>query len=146
MKSQNPAQAFFETMELTFKDMMATPKMPVAFDMKTVMDAQRKNMQAITEANQRAMTGWQTMAQRQAEMVSQFVQDNSALARETMKEGTPQEKFSRQADILKKACQTSIANTQELAEMMRKNSMEAAELLNRRLVDTISEIKNSTAE
>ncbi len=144
MQQKNSAENFFTGMQTALKDMMGSVQSPSAFDMKAMMEAQRKNFQAITEANQRAFQGWQSLAQRQAEMVSQFVQDNSGLARETMSEGTPQEKFSKQAEIIKSAYEKSILNTQELGEMMRKVTMETAEVLNRRVVANLSEIKNST--
>lgn len=143
MQQKNPAETFFEDMQAKFKEMMVTTPAASPFDLKLVMEAQRKNMQAIAQANQMVMQGWQTMAQRQAEMVSQFVQDNSSLARETMKEGTAQDKFSKQADIAKKACEKSMLNSQELIEIMRKSTFETAEVLSKRMIDSISEIKSS---
>lgn len=143
MQKKQASEGFFEDAQENLKKMMSGVVPAAPFDMKMAMEAQRKNMQALMQANQMMMQGWQVMAQRQAEMVSQFVQDNSTLARETMKEGTPQDKFSKQADILKKACEKSMLNSQELAEMMRKSTFETAEVLNRRLVDSISEIKSS---
>lgn len=144
MQQKNPAENFFSDMQSTLKDMMTSVPTASPFDFKAVMETQRKNIQAFTEMNQRAMQGWQALAQRQAEMMSQFVQDNSTLARETMTEGTPQEKFARQTEVFKKAYEKSLLNTQELGEIVRKTTMDAADLLNRRVVASLSEIKNSS--
>ncbi len=141
MAQKHPAQNFFEDMQNKFQDMMSGAPIAPAFDVRSMMELQRKNMQAFTEANQKVMDGWQTLAQRQTEMVSQFVQDNSNLMRETMKEGTPQDKFGRQAEILKKSCELTLENSKELGEIVRKNSMETANILSKRVMDTMSEIK-----
>jgi phasin family protein len=144
MQQKNSADTFFSDMQSTLKDMLGSvPATSVPFDMKTMMEAQRKNFQALTEANQRVMQGWQALAQRQAEMVSQFVQDNSGLARETMSEGTPQDKLAKQTEILKNSCEKSISNTQELGEIVRKCTIETAEVINRRIMTSLSEIKSS---
>lgn len=143
MQQKNAAESFFTDLQSTFKDMLGSVPTATPFDLKTIMEAQRKNFQALTEANQRAFQGWQALAQRQAEMMSQFVQDNSGLARETMSEGTPQDKFAKQAEIIKGAYKKSVLNSQELGEIVRKCTMETADVLNRRVVASVAEFKAS---
>ena len=130
-------------MQSTLKQMMSSAPAGYPFDLKTVMEAQRKNIQAITEANQRAFEGWKTLAQRQTEMVSQFMQDNSGLARETFAEGTPEAKFAKQAELLKTSYEKSIQNAQELVEIAQGCASEAAEVINERVVASLTEIKAS---
>lgn len=143
MQQKNSAENFLNDMQNTFKDMMNSVPASNPFDFKTILETQRKNFQAITEANQRAFQGWQTLAQRQTEMVSQFVQDNSGIAREAATESTPQDKFARQAELIKTACEKSLLNSKELAEIMRKSTFETAEVLNRRVVASLAEIKTA---
>ena len=144
MQQKNSAENFFSDMQSTLKQMMSSAPAGYPFDLKTVMEAQRKNIQAITEANQRAFEGWKTLAQRQTEMVSQFMQDNSGLARETLAEGTPEAKFAKQTDLLKSSYEKSVQNAQELAEIAQNFATEAAEVINQRVVASLSEIKAST--
>ncbi len=143
MQQKNPAENFFSDVQSTFKQMLNTSQGGYPFDFRTVMEAQRKNIQAITEANQRAFQGWQTLAQRQTEMVSQFMQDNSGLARETFNEGTPEAKFAKQTELLKSSYQTSVQNAQELVELAQSCVNEATEVINQRVVASLSEIKAS---
>jgi phasin family protein len=143
MQQKNPAENFFSDMQSTFKQMLNNAPAGYPFDLKTVMDAQRKNFQALTEANQRAFEGWKTIAQRQTEMVSQFVQDNSGMARETFTEGTPEAKFAKQTELLKTSYEKSVQNAQELAEIAQEFVTEAAEVINQRVVASLSEIKSS---
>lgn len=143
MQQKNSAENFFSDMQSTLKQMMSSAPAGYPFDLKTVMEAQRKNIQAITEANQRAFEGWKTLAQRQTEMVSQFMQDNSGLARETFAEGTPETKFAKQAELLKTSYEKSIQNAQELVEIAQSSASEAAEVINERVVASLTEIKAS---
>lgn len=110
---------------------------------QTFMETQRRNMQAISEAQQTALENWQGLAQKQANMVSQFVQDNANLAQQIMKEGTPEEKVARQAEIFKKAYETSLAQSQEMASLLTQSSKETADIISRRFSASIKEIKDS---
>ena len=143
MQQKKSAENFFSDMQSTLKQMMNSAPAGYPFDLKTIMEAQRKNIQAITEANQRAFEGWKTLAARQTEMVSQFVQDNSGLARETLAEGTPESKFAKQTELLKSSYEKSIQNTQELVEIAQSCAADAAEVINQRVVASLSEIKAS---
>ncbi len=61
----------------------AIPGVPnLSFDVKAILEAQRKTFQALTEAQQLTVESFQTIAQRNAEILSQMVQDQSEMARE----------------------------------------------------------------
>jgi phasin family protein len=146
MQQKNPAGNFFSDMQSTMKQMLDAAPAANPFDLKTVLEAQRKNMQALTEANQCAMNGWQALAKRQAEMVSKFVQNNSGLASQTFSAAAPQDTLAKQTEILKTVCEESLENAREIAEILRKNTAEAAEIVNRRVMAGIAEIKSSAVE
>lgn len=110
---------------------------------KSLMETQRRNIQAISEAQKNAMQSWQNLTQRQVRMVSQFVQDNAGLAQEIMKEGTPEEKVARQAEIFKRAYEVGMAQTQELASLIAQSNKETAEIINRRFSASINEIRDT---
>ncbi len=140
MQQKNSAENFFSDMQQTFKEMLGNLPSSYPFDFKAVMEAQRKNMQALTEANKCAMQGWQEMAKRQAEMVSQFVQDNSGIARETLAEETAEAKLAKLPGIIQSNYERSIQNSQELVELCRKCVTDAAEIINQRAAASMSEI------
>ncbi|PZO78100.1 MAG: hypothetical protein DI626_12095 [Micavibrio aeruginosavorus] len=113
-------------MQSNIKDMMNGMPTANPFDVKSVMDVQRKNFEAMTNA----MQGWQSIAQRQAEMVTQFVQDNATMARSAMDTtASPQDAMTRQAELVKAVCEKTMLNTQEIAEMMRKATVETANIM-----------------
>jgi phasin family protein len=146
MKQKNSAGNFFSDMQSTMKQIMDAAPTENPFYMRSIMEAQRKNMQALTEANQCVMNGWQAMAKRQAEMVSQFVQDNSGLAAETIAPTAPQDAIAKQAELLKSACAKTMENAREIAEIARKCSADTADVLNRRLTASMDEIKKSASK
>lgn len=107
------------------------------------MESSRKNFQAITEANQQAVRGWQALAQRQSEMVSQFLQDNAGAS--YSEAGSTEGKFAAGAEAINSAYQRSIANTQELAELASKCTKEAADVINKRAAACIKELNAKAA-
>lgn len=111
------------------------------FDFQALLETQRRNLQAFTEAQQLALDGFQAVAQRQTELLSQLVQDNSALAAEVLGEGTPEEKVAKQADIVKKVYEKSVTSWRELADMLSESNTEAAEIINKRVSASLNEFK-----
>ncbi len=126
MQQKNSPHNFFGDVQSTWQQALETT---------------RKNFQAINEANQRAVQGWQTLAQRQTEMVSQFLQDNAV---PSFTQSTTEEKLAKQADIFQSVYQRSIANTQELAELATKCTKDAAEVISKRVVASMDEIKSAS--
>ncbi len=142
-QQQNPFTDFFSQSDFSklFENYQSMP-----FDMKALLETQRKNIQAISEANQRAMEGVQAIAQRQAEILSQIVEDNSSLAKEMMTEGTPEEKIAKNAKIFKSVYERTVGSMQELSEMISKSNQDASKIINKRVAATMNEIQSSLAE
>ncbi len=137
---KNPFADFFAQND--FAKLFDNYKNP-AFDMKSFMETQRKNIQAVTQAQQLAFHGLQAVAQRQGEIISQIVEDNSALAKELMSEGTPEEKISKNAEIFKDVYERSVSSMKELADMIGKANQEATTVINKRVSATMNEIQMS---
>ncbi|MCB1537564.1 MAG: phasin family protein [Rhodospirillales bacterium] len=114
-----------------------------AFDLKQLMETQRKNVQAMTDAIQLGMEGVQHALSRQAEMMGRMVQDNSTLASALMAEGTPEQKVQRHADMMRKSYENTIRNAREVSDIIAKSGEEAAEIINRRVSATLAEFKSA---
>jgi phasin family protein len=123
------------------------PALPSAaqfpFDVKSLLETQRKNLQAFSEAIQVVVESSQTIAQSQAEILSQFAADNSSLMQEIANEGTPEEKIAKQADLIKKNYEKSVANWREISDIASKSGKEASEIINKRVSASLAEIKTS---
>lgn len=127
-----------------FANLPSAQNMP--FDADSFMELQRKNMQAITEAQQLAFESVQAVAQRQGELLSQIVEDNSTVAQEIISEGSPEQKVAKQTDLVKSVYERSVSNYKELADMINKTSLEAADIINQRVAASLTEFKSAVAQ
>lgn len=113
------------------------------FGMQDFMEVHRRNFEALTEAQQRAMEGIQAAAQRQTELFSEMFENNTALANEILGEGSPEQKVARQADMMKKVYEKAIVNIREIGEMLNKSNRQATDILHKRVGATLSELKSA---
>ena len=112
-------------------------------DFTSLFDLQRKNMQAVAEANKIVVENIQAIAQRQTQILTQIVEDHTSLAQQIMTEGTPEEKVTRQADLARDAYERSVSNFNELTELVSKSNREAGEVISMRVTASLSEFKDS---
>jgi len=117
-----------------------------AVGMKDVMESGRRSVQAYAEAQQVAAQSLQTIIQRQAEIISQIVQDNSAIAQEIINEGTPEEKIARGAELIRSAYERTVTGVQEVGDICNKSSREACDIINKRVAECFDEIGCSARE
>lgn len=112
-------------------------------DMKAFLETQRKNLQAVSEAQQSTLESIQAIAQRQTELMSQFVEDNSSIAKQALSEGTPEEKIAQNADIFKSTYERNVSTLQEMSDMIGKSNQKATGILNKRVSASVNELKSA---
>lgn len=140
MAQENSFTAFLKNNDLS-KFMEQYQSLP--FDLQGLMETQRKNLQSLTEAQQLVIGNIQAIAQRQTEIVSRMMQEQSSITQELLKEGTPEEKMAKNAELFKKSCETAMANAAEISEMVKKSSEQASSILNKRMSASMKEIQSS---
>lgn len=140
MVTNNPFSQFFSQNDFSkaFEQYQTIP-----FEMNAFMETQRKNIEALTEAQQLAMENMQAVAQRQTEIVSQLIEDNSKIAKELMGEGSPEQKLAKNADLFKKIYEKTTKDLQQLSDMISKSNTEAGQVLNKRISASMGEIKSA---
>ena len=117
-------------------------KMP-GLDMDSIIATQRKNIEAVTAANQLAVEGLQAVIRRQTEILRQTLEEAGSAATEVIAAGSPEEKASKQAELVKAAFERTLANARELAEMVAKSNTEAADVLAKRVSESLEEVKSA---
>ncbi len=140
-QNNNPFTEFFTQSD--FSKMFENYQGSTPFDMQSFLETQRKNVQAITEAQQMTMENFQAIAQRQSEILSKMVEDNSSIAKELITEGTPEEKMAKNAKLFKTVYQRTIKDMRDLSDMANKSSIEASNIINKRVSATMNEIQSS---
>jgi phasin family protein len=94
-----------------------------------------KQLQRINKVQKATLNGLQDLTKKQTQIVSQIIQDQTELVRELIVEGTPEEKFSRQAHIAKDTYEKSLDNMQEISNVIQSMS----ETIAKEIADQISE-------
>ncbi|MDQ5908883.1 MAG: hypothetical protein QG599_976 [Pseudomonadota bacterium] len=152
MSTTNPFNPFanvdfskFDMSKFDITKMMGDVKIP-GFDVQAIMDAQRKNIEALNAANQTAVQGMQAVAQRQAEILTQAMNEISAIAQQLSTVGNPQEMSTKQAELARKGFEQALGNARELAEMVSKSNTEAFAIINKRVTESLQELKSLVAK
>lgn len=107
-----------------FTKLMKDFKLP-GIDLATIMDREKKNIEALTEANRVAFEGWQALVHRQAEILQESIKQ----AVGTMQ---GEDAGTQRMDVAAHAFETVLSNMRELAEMAAKSQKEAFDIIRKR--------------
>ncbi len=95
------------------------------FDTAGIVEARRKDIDAVLEANRIVYAGAQALAEKQLEILrSTMSAARNAISADSFS-GSPMEIATRQRDLMTKAFQMSLAHMRELAEIVRKAQSDA---------------------
>ena len=122
-----------ETPFFDFTKLMSQFRLP-GVDFAALVDRERKNIQALAEANRIAFEGWQRLVRRQAEILQ-----------ETMKKvvaDAGQVDAIKRTDLAKEGFEKALANMRELAEMGSKSQREAFEVVRKRIEENVEGMRN----
>jgi phasin family protein len=145
VKPNNPFGDFDFSKMMDASKLMKDFKLP-GVDVEAVVSSQRRNLEALTAANQLAIEGMQAVAKRQTEILRQMMEEASQAMRDVMAAGSPEDKAARQTELVKEAFKRAIGNMRELAEMVSKSQGEAFEVINKRVTDSLDELKGVVAK
>ena len=116
-----------------------------SFDMNQLFSTQRRNIEALSAANQAVVEGAQAISRRQAEVIRGHVEDTLKASKDLMTSGTPETNMTKQADFAKSIFETTLSNLREITEMATKSGFEAFDVLNKRAAETLEEISKAGA-
>jgi phasin family protein len=94
-------------------------------DTAGIVEARRKDIEAILEANRIVYAGAQALAHKQLEILRAAMSAARSAISEGTFAGTPVEIANRQRELMAKAFQMSLAHMRELAEIVRKAQADA---------------------
>ena len=134
--SKNGAQGLFDVTQ-AFGEF----RLP-GLDVQAIVETQRKNLEAFTQANQLVGEGVQAVARRQVEIVQQAFADVPGLLAEWTQLGAPQERLAKNAEVAKTAFEKGLANARELAELATKANTEAFNVISSRFTESLEEVND----
>ena len=136
--AKQPEKAFFD---FDITKLIGDFKVP-GIDFEGLVASQRKNIEALSHANKLALEGVQAVFKRQAEILRQAIEETATVTKELVDTSSAQEKVARQTELAKDAFERGLANARELSEIITKSNSEAVDLLNKRFVQILDEVKD----
>jgi phasin family protein len=106
-----------------------------------LLEAQRKNAAALTNANQVVFDGLKTLAQRERHLFKSAVDDYSKVTNDVLAEASFEEKASKQADAVRHIYDSSVARFRELSDIAVKSNVTAVDILNARVTEVFDEFR-----
>lgn len=136
---KSPFEAF-DFGKLDLQKIFADFKMP-GVDVQALLNAQQKNIAALTQANQHAIEGFGVLARRQLEILQQAIKGAADAAKQVVGAGSPKEAAAKQAELAKAAFEQAVANMREMAEMVSVSNQKAFEVISKRVTEGLEELK-----
>jgi phasin family protein len=104
-------------------------------DMTSLIDMEKKNIDALIEVNRSAYDGWRNLMARQAEV---FQETMKAIAVEAHDEAA----VGRRTEIARQGFEKALANMRQLAETATESQKQTIEILRRRFEDGMAAIRS----
>jgi len=114
-------------------------------DVEAAWAAQRRNIEALSQANQAAVDGVQAVARAQIEMTREVFEGFSALMRDMM--ATPastEDRLAKNAENVKKMLDKSVNRGREIATIATKAGNDATAILHKRASEGLDEFRTIT--
>jgi phasin family protein len=105
-------------------------------DVSALMEASRKDIEALTEFNKIALQSSQTMAQKQVEILQKTMEELT----QAIAPGKPLENAAKQGELVQHAVEKAFEYMRELAEVARKAQAEALDVVNKRAQEKMQEL------
>jgi phasin family protein len=110
-------------------------------DVDKLIEAQKKNIDALSQSAQVAAQGAQSVAQKQREVLEAGLREATSLAREYQPLGKLQDNLAVQTEFAKKFFEIAVKGAQESATTARQSTGEAAKIIQDRLKESFEEIR-----
>ncbi|MEI6986961.1 MAG: TIGR01841 family phasin [Rhodospirillaceae bacterium] len=130
----------FPMFQTDITKMLADFKVP-GVNLEPMVAAQRKNIEALTQANNLVVAGIQAVMKHQAEIFQVSMEQARTVASEIMVPGSPEAKVAKQAEVVQTAFQAALTNMKELADLVTKSNTEAANVISKRVNEGLDELK-----
>jgi phasin family protein len=115
-------------------------------DVEAVWAAQRRNIEALSQANQLAVEGVHALAKRQIEMTQQTLEDVSSHVREMTQPASAEDRIAKHTEFTKKMIDKGMSHGREVAALAAKAGVEATEVLQKRATEGLDEMKAFTCK
>ena len=131
------------TVSIPFGDVRAMVeqfKLP-GVDMSAIVEARRKDIEALVQANKAAYESMQALAKRQTEILTQAMQGMQEAIKGAGTGRGGVEDPAKQAELARNAYQKTLGDMTELADMARKSQSDVMAIITQRATQNMQDIK-----
>lgn len=114
------------------------------FDYNQILNTQRRNMEAASEAGQAAVENIQAISRRGAEIARENVEGALKASKDIFTSGTPETNLAKQAAYAKNAFEGALANLREVSEMAAKSCFEIFDVITARATESMDELSQAS--
>jgi phasin family protein len=111
------------------------------FDVEAAWAAQRRNLEALSQANQLAVESAQAVARRHIELTRETFEGFSTLLRDLATPASTEDRIAKNTEYMKQMLEKGISHGREIATIATKAGTEAAEVLHRRATESLDEMR-----
>jgi phasin family protein len=116
------------------------------FDMEAAWAAQRRNMEALSQANHAAVEGVHALARRQIEMTREAFEGFSTLLRDMAHPTSPEDRIAKNTEYAKQMLEKGANHGREIATIAAKAGTDAADILHKRATDGLDEFRSFASQ
>jgi phasin family protein len=121
----------------------SAPRAP-SFDISSLTDAQKKNLESLVESNTKAVECTQQLMQKQMELFQQALKDGSeASASISQVASNPQDAAQKQTEVMHKAFEQALQSSSQISDLITKAQEEMTEIISKRVQEGMDEIKRA---
>lgn len=110
-------------------------------DVEAMWAAQRRNIEALSQANQAAVEGAQAVARCQIELTRETFEGFSALLRDMAQPVSAEDRLAKNTEYMKKMIEKGITRSREIATIASKAGSDATEILHKRASEGLDELR-----
>jgi phasin family protein len=125
-----------------YKELLGKYSLP-NLDTKALIEAQNKNVQALTDANRAILESTRSLLQRQTEMMKQVLEEASEAVKSLGGATSPQEAVDKQIKMIEDSVSKALANFSEVTEMVKKSRDETTKLMADRFNENLEGLRAS---
>lgn len=136
MTTEKTGQKYMD-MVRGFGDKLGLPQI----DVEKLIEANRKNLDALNESAVAAAGGAQAVVRKQREVLEAGLREATTLVRGYQPLGDPKETMAKQTEFAKKLFELAVQGAKDSAQTTRELSTEAAKILQDRMKAALEEVR-----
>lgn len=131
----------FDFSKAGFADLLRRVRIP-GFDPERLLQAQRRNIEALSEFTRTTAGTMGALAQRQCEQLTAAMTELANTTEELSRSSNPAEMFARQGERVNRAYEQALTNLGELQKTVGDANTAAFDALSRRVQESIDELRD----